>query len=238
MIDLCECCLHDAHERAAALGRSIVTLAYAQSLDGCLTVERGRPTALSGPEALRLTHALRAAHQGILAGAGTITADNPQLTVRLVEGANPRPVILDTHLRIPEDAALLSRNFDRPLILCSLEAADSERAGQLRQAGLEVVGCALDEEACLDLAAVLRATWQAGIDTLMIEGGAQVITHVLQAGLYDQAVITICPVWLGGLASVEGPASQGGTFPALTEVVYEPCGADVLVLGKAGRARL
>jgi riboflavin-specific deaminase-like protein len=216
----------------------MVTLAYAQSLDGCLTIERGRPTALSGPEALRLTHALRAAHQGIVAGVGTIAADNPQLTVRLVEGRNPRPVILDTHLRIPEGSVLLARDFDRPLILCGEAAADSQRAGLLRKAGLRVLPCPLDEHNELDLAAAFRLTWQEGIDTLMVEGGARVITSLLRAGLYDQAIITISPVWLGGLASVEGGVGTNGAFPALADLVYEPCGQDLVVWGKAAKVSL
>src|SRR5512142_1687762 len=97
-------------QRAAELGRPLVTLSYAQSLDGCLTVERGRPTPLSGREALRLTHRLRAAHQGILVGVGTVLADDPQLNVRLVEGRSPRPLVLDTNLRLPLEAGLLQRS--------------------------------------------------------------------------------------------------------------------------------
>ena len=64
-------------------GRPLVGLCYAQSLDGCLTVRRGQPTALSGAQTKRLTHQLRAAHDAILVGSGTVLADQPQLTVRL-----------------------------------------------------------------------------------------------------------------------------------------------------------
>ena len=68
-------------------GLPAVTLTYAQSLDGSLASAPGVPTAISGAESLRMTHALRAAHDAILVGVGTILADNPSLTVRLCDGA-------------------------------------------------------------------------------------------------------------------------------------------------------
>ncbi|MEZ4718129.1 MAG: GTP cyclohydrolase II [Caldilineaceae bacterium] len=83
--------------------RPFVTLSYAQSLDGSIAANRA-PTRLSGPAAMAMTHALRAAHDAILVGIGTVLADNPRLTVRLVDGASPRPVVLDSKLRMPPDA--------------------------------------------------------------------------------------------------------------------------------------
>ncbi|HSO26630.1 MAG TPA: dihydrofolate reductase family protein, partial [Anaerolineales bacterium] len=79
-------------------GRPLVTLSYAQSLDGCLTDRRGQPFAISGAGAVDVTHALRAAHHAVLIGAGTALADTPQLNVRRVAGAQPHVVILDTRL--------------------------------------------------------------------------------------------------------------------------------------------
>ncbi|HRE30133.1 MAG TPA: dihydrofolate reductase family protein, partial [Anaerolineales bacterium] len=76
-------------------------VSYAQSLDGCLAAAVGAPLALSGPEALRFTHQLRATHAAILVGIGTVLADDPQLTVRLVDGVHPQPVVLDSQLRLP-----------------------------------------------------------------------------------------------------------------------------------------
>ena len=87
--------------------RPSVTLTYAQSLDGSITTQRGKPTAISGKESLLLTHQLRATHDAILVGIGTILADNPRLNVRLAVGPHPQPVILDSQLRFPLDAKLL-----------------------------------------------------------------------------------------------------------------------------------
>ena len=95
----------------------------------------GRPLALSGPASLALTHRLRAAHDAILVGIGTVLADDPKLTVRLVPGAQPQPVVLDTHLRCPANAALLRHPTHRPWLLCS-PGADPAREAVLSTAGV------------------------------------------------------------------------------------------------------
>ena len=95
-------------------GRPFVTLSYAQSLDGSIAARRGATTPISGPDALRLTHQLRAHHDAILVGIGTVLADDPQLTVRLVAGPNPQPVIVDSRLRLPLTARLLSDGAPPP----------------------------------------------------------------------------------------------------------------------------
>src|SRR6185295_16924415 len=83
--------LADVRGAARPRGRPFVTLAYAQSLDGSITIARGQRYKLSGPEAMRFTHALRAAHDAILVGVGTVLADDPELDVRLIDGPNPQP---------------------------------------------------------------------------------------------------------------------------------------------------
>ena len=75
-------------------GRPIVTLSFAQSLDGAIALRRGSRLALSCPESMVLTHRLRATHDAVLVVIGTVLADNPRRTVRLVEGKNPLPVVL------------------------------------------------------------------------------------------------------------------------------------------------
>src|SRR5262249_24805677 len=79
-----------AAEHHRYTGRPLVTLSYAQSVDGSIAARPGQPLALSGAQSMTLTHQLRAAHDAILVGIGTVLADNPRLTVRLVEGKNPQ----------------------------------------------------------------------------------------------------------------------------------------------------
>ncbi len=100
--------LQSARRNRAFRGqRPFVTLTYAQSLDGSIAGEGNRPLSLSCESALALTHELRAAHDAILVGIGTVLADNPRLNVRLVNGEDPRPIVVDSRLRIPRNVNLL-----------------------------------------------------------------------------------------------------------------------------------
>ena len=85
--------IQQAEEELKDQDRPLVTLTYAQSLDGSIALERGRPLTLSSHASMKFTHRLRAIHDGILIGIGTVQSDDPQLTVRLVEGKNPQPII-------------------------------------------------------------------------------------------------------------------------------------------------
>ena len=82
--------------------RPFVTLSYAQSLDGSIATAAGQPLRISSPQSMIMTHALRAAHDAILVGINTVLADDPSLTVRLDEGNNPQPIVLDSQLRMPQ----------------------------------------------------------------------------------------------------------------------------------------
>src|SRR5205823_12555295 len=101
-----------AAEQHRHSSRPFVTLSYAQSVDGSIAARPGQPLALSGALSMTLTHQLRAAHDAILVGIGTVLADNPRLSVRLVEGKDPQPIVADSRLRLPLSANLL---YQHPL---------------------------------------------------------------------------------------------------------------------------
>ncbi len=229
--------LEDAPEYHQRTGRPLVTLAYAQTLDGCLTLHAGQPTALSGPKSAELTHRLRAAHQGILVGIGTVLADDPQLNVRLVEGKNPQPVILDTYLRIPATCRLMQRDHQLPWILTGHQA-DSARAEQLEKMGAKIIRVEASGGQ-IDLAQVLAMLANLGLETLMVEGGAGVITSFLTNQLINHAVVTVIPVWSGGfhLTGTE-LISQKRKFPVLLEPAFEPLGDDLVIWGKLGEKNI
>lgn len=192
-------------------GRPTVTLSYAQSLDGCITVRRGEPLALSGSKAMQITHQLRAVHTGILAGIGTILADDPQLNVRLVDGPDPQPIILDSTLRTPAHLKLFEENRKTPFVFTT-RRANLDRKLTLERAGARVVIVPEDEQDQVDITQVLTYLYQRGIKQVMVEGGAQVITSFLKHQLVDHIVLTIAPVFVGGLGAVERnlwPARHG-----------------------------
>jgi 3,4-dihydroxy 2-butanone 4-phosphate synthase/GTP cyclohydrolase II len=108
------------------LDRPRVTLTYAQSLDGSIAARSGRPLPLSGTESRHYTHQLRAAHDAILVGIGTVLNDDPRLNVRLASGAAPRPIVLDSELRCPIDARCLEVSR-RPIVITTDRAAADRR---------------------------------------------------------------------------------------------------------------
>lgn len=223
--------LSEAAAHRQRLGRPFVTLSYAQSLDGSIAARPGRPLALSGSKSMALTHGLRAAHDGILVGIGTLLADNPRLNVRLVEGIDPQPVVVDSRLRFPPYANLL-RNCRVPWIATS-EDADPERQTALERTGARVVRLPAAANGWVDLGALLGRLGEMGLNSLMVEGGAQIITSFLAARLVDQVVLTIAPVLVGGLRVMDylGHA-QINCFPRLRRVSYQRLGEDLVLRGE------
>jgi 3,4-dihydroxy 2-butanone 4-phosphate synthase/GTP cyclohydrolase II len=215
----------------------LVGICYAQSLDGSLTDRPGRGLALSGPEAQHLTHRLRSLHQGILVGMGTILADDPQLTVRLVEGPNPQPVILDSRLRTPLTARLFhpERTAPRPWI-ATTEPVDAERKQALEAAGARILTIPAAARGGVQLAALLDCLGAMGLDSLMVEGGVRVISNFLAEDLANFAVITISPCFVGGINLLApGALTQRSTradFPRLRQTGGERLGEDWVIWGK------
>ncbi len=177
------------------LKRPFVTLSFAQSLDGAITAKRGQPTPLSGAKAMKFTHQLRAAHDGILIGIGTMLADNPSLTVRLVNGRSPQPIVLDSHLRTP-----IQYKVQNPWIITT-QQADSTREQALTATGATICRGATNKNGRIDLDALLTLLHQKGIHSLMVEGGAEIITSFLTEQQSNRLIVTIAPTFLGGLHS-------------------------------------
>jgi len=218
-------------ERAAAFraarGRPFVLLTYAQSVDGSIAGPRRERIRLSGPEAMGLTHRLRALCETILVGIGTVLADDPRLGVKPPATSGPRPIVLDTHLRIPRRARLLQRDDARPLLAHGPHAPPGRRRA-LEAAGAEPVCCPLDPHGRVDAAWLLERLGRAAVNSVMVEGGARVITHFLRHRLADALMITICPRLLGGLPALDGARAAGGLAIDFPSWGFERVGTDVV----------
>ncbi len=204
--------------------RPAVTLSYAQSLDGCLTMRRGEPLALSGEASRRLTHQLRAEHDALLVGVGTIVADNPALTVRYASGPHPQPVVLDSQLRCPPTAQVVARGA----WLIAGPTADLERQAQLEAAGAMVLRVPTRPDGWISLPEAFQLLAQRGVRSLMVEGGAHVLTSCLADQVVDRVVITIAPVYVGGLHAVE----KRLPLPRLRQVHAWQLGEDTIIAGE------
>jgi 5-amino-6-(5-phosphoribosylamino)uracil reductase len=185
------------------IGMSVqVTVSYAQSLDGRIATGSGDSRYISGNASLRLAHKLRRENQAILVGINTVLRDDPRLTCRLVRGRSPMRLVLDSSLRLPPDSKLAASAITQPTrVFCAPQALESrERA--LAALGVKVARVPAGP-AGLDLRAVLRLLEMEGCRRLLVEGGGQVITAFLRAGLVDRLVITTAPLLIGaGIAAI------------------------------------
>ncbi len=230
----------NAAEQRERIGRPLVTLSYAQSIDGSISARRGQRLALSCQESLVLSHRLRALHDGLLVGIGTILADDPCLSVRLVEGKNPRAIILDSHLRIPLNAKSL-KNSLRPWIFTTINA-DRKKLQSLEERDIRVFTMPPSESGPIDLQATLQRLAAEGISSLLVEGGARVITSFIFERLIDQFVIYIAPIFVGGLHAVERlvlaevrEKTYVGHFPTVRLKGYDKLGSDLVIWGDFAR---
>jgi GTP cyclohydrolase II len=214
-------------------GRPKITLSYAQSLDGSIALSRGIPYALSSFDSRVLTHQLRAAHDAILVGINTVVADDPCLTVRLSEGQSPIPIVLDSRLRLPLNSNLLKNKV--PPLIATTTAASKEQQGRIEKCGAKVISTVPDARGWVDLNCLLARLSDLGINNVMVEGGARVITSFLSQRLVDWIVITIAPTFIGGLHALENPlisadgkgSNQGG-LPEFKNSGYEQVGKDIV----------
>jgi 3,4-dihydroxy 2-butanone 4-phosphate synthase/GTP cyclohydrolase II len=235
-VDLFADLRHKATTHYARTGRPLVTVSYAQSLDGCLTAQPGQPLAISSAASLAWTHSLRAAHDAILVGIGTVLADDPGLTVRFAEGTNPQPVIVDSHLRLPTTAQVLQHHA--VAWIAATVDADPHRRQILEAAGAQVLTLPQTSTNQVDLGALLDHLGQQGICSVMVEGGSEILTSFWHEGLVQLAVVTIAPLLLGGLPSVRTPLyalnGQGLHFPRLRRIQTFNAGDDIILWGEAG----
>ncbi|MCU1620794.1 MAG: riboflavin-specific deaminase-like protein [Modestobacter sp.] len=182
--------------------RPAVVLKYAQTMDGRIATHTGDAKWISGEPERRVAHAMRAGCDAVLVGARTLLQDDPQLTVRMVPGASPLRVVLDSTLRTPLTAKVLSEDA-ATLLLCRPDA-DPARRHALAATGVMV----RDVEGGpggLRIPEVLGLLRTLGITSVLVEGGGRVITSILRAGAVDRVVVSVSPTIIGAGVDAVGP---------------------------------
>jgi 5-amino-6-(5-phosphoribosylamino)uracil reductase/diaminohydroxyphosphoribosylaminopyrimidine deaminase/5-amino-6-(5-phosphoribosylamino)uracil reductase len=214
--------------------RPVVTLSYAQTLDGRLATSTGSSQWISGPESLRFSHELRAKHDAIMVGVGTVCKDDPRLTVRLVAGQNPLRIVVDSTLRTPLTAAVLAEGAAPGTVLAVTNFAPAAKRGKVHALGATVLCLPTNAGGRVDLVALLAALHQWGVGSVLVEGGAQMITALLQARLVDRLVVCVAPKILG--AGIEAVGDLGIRELArsliVTDTSVTPYGADLVLDGR------
>lgn len=212
--------------------RPFVIAKTAMTLDGKLAAYNGHSKWVTGEEARQKVHYLRNEVDGILVGIGTVLADDPQLTTRIPEGGkNPVRIILDSRLRTPLEAQITDCREAQTWIF-AMEGADEEKKALLREKGVQVFSAPYDENG-LDLCYVLQTLYEKGITDILLEGGSEVNTAFLRAGLIDKFLIYVAPKILGGrhsLTPFTGPDVESMDEAVKVEfAAFEKIGDDLLI---------
>ncbi len=190
-------------------GLPLVTLKLAQTLDGKIATITGDSKWISGPSSLRFTHRLRSFHHAVLVGVNTIIRDDPRLTVRLVEGRNPRRIIVDSKLRILLECNVLKGKSAPSTIIATTSLSDQRKANRIRSAGVEVWCIRKDRSNHVDLQHLLRELGKTNIRSILVEGGSRVLTSFLRRRLADYILVIIAAKIVGkGINSVRPTASR------------------------------
>lgn len=174
--------------------RPYVVLKYAQSLDGRIATSTGDSRWISGESERVASHALRAACDAVMVGVGTVVRDDCRLTVRMVPGPSPVRVVLDSTLRIPLTAAILDPEAATVILTTERSSPIRRQALVARHVAVRVTESGADG---VDLPSALRVLRSMGIRSLLVEGGAGLITSVLSAGVVDRVIVGVAPRILG-----------------------------------------
>lgn len=194
-----------------------------QSLDGRIATSSGHSTYVTGEANLVHMHRLRALADAVLVGAGTIASDDPQLTVRLVEGPSPLRVVIDTRRKLSPHFRLFQEG-PPTLVLCRKDRQDGATIGRATLLGLP-------GEPNGDLAPATILAWlrRHGVRRLFIEGGGITVSRFLSAACLDRLQLCIAPVVIGsGREALRLPAVATMDEALRLEPVMMPMGSDWL----------
>lgn len=181
------------------LGRPMVTLKLASTLDGRIATDAGESKWITGPPARRLAHAMRGRHDAVMVGVGTILADNPDLTCR-IPGYRPTPnvrIVADSHLRTPLTSRLMSTAADIPTWFLLREGTNLAREDAFISIGAKLIKIP-GSAAGVDLKAAMTALNSAGLTRILVEGGGQLAAALLRANLVDRIAWFHAPAIVGG----------------------------------------
>ncbi len=184
-------------------GIPYVTVKYAQTLDGRIATKTGDSQWISSEASRKYVHFLRSTNDGIMVGAGTVIADNPQLTVRHVKGMNPLRIIVDSKLRIPINSSVLTDGNPHQTIIATTSNTPARKITAIKKLGVEVLVVRKERNGKVSFSSLLKELGKREIMSVLVEGGSGMITALLKVNLVDKMIIPISPRILGkGLEAI------------------------------------
>lgn len=222
-------------------GTPYVAMKYAMTMDGKIACYTGDSKWVTGEESRAHVQTLRNHYKGIMAGIGTVLADDPMLNCRIEGGRDPIRIIADSHLRIPMDSQLVRTAGQQPLIVACLPDADEEKAAQLKEKGIEVLripgvttaDITEEQKEVISLPVLMKELGARKIDGILLEGGGQLNESALQAGIVDRIYCYIAPKIFGGAQAKTPVEGQGLTRAAdawqFDRIGMQEFGQDILL---------
>jgi diaminohydroxyphosphoribosylaminopyrimidine deaminase / 5-amino-6-(5-phosphoribosylamino)uracil reductase len=180
--------------------RPLVTLKLAMTLDGRIATRTGESRWITGEAARARAHLLRAQHDAVIVGSGTVLADDPLLNVRLpgLERRSPLRVVLDGRMRLPLTSALVVGAGQTPTWLITLEGGERLRRHAYLDCGVTVLELPASADESLDLKRVMRHLADKGLTRVLVEGGARLAAALLRERLVDRLAIFRASSIIGG----------------------------------------
>lgn len=216
-------------------GRPYVIMKYAMTLDGKIATRTGASRWITGEAARQRVHRDRHRYSAIMAGVGTVLADDPLLTCRMEGGKDPVRIVCDTHLRTPPESRIVRTARTVPTILATA-CADADRRSLYEAAGCRV-WVLPERQGHVDLAALMERLGADGIDSVLLEGGGTLNWAALDSGVVQWVQAYVAPKLFGGAGARSPVEGLGVEMPAQALRLRNPSvtqlGEDYLIEGEA-----
>ncbi|HAY22425.1 MAG TPA: bifunctional diaminohydroxyphosphoribosylaminopyrimidine deaminase/5-amino-6-(5-phosphoribosylamino)uracil reductase RibD [Desulfobacterales bacterium] len=228
--------LNEAFFKAMTTGQPFVIAKAAASLDGKIATRTNDSQWITGAPARTWVHRLRHQVDAILVGVGTVMADDPQLTTRLPKGQGKDPIrlVLDSRLRLPLNAKVLTQISAAPTWMVCTPSAPSEKITAIQELGAEVIITPAIENR-VELRTLLKILGERRIQSLLVEGGAEVQGAFFDAGLVDKFHLFLAPKFIGGRQAPGILGGLGASRLAEAQLVHDlsirRIGEDILISG-------
>ena len=213
-------------------GKPWISMKAAMTADGHIAAVTGDSKWVTSEQSRHAAHVLRGRHMGIMAGSGTVRADNPMLNCRIEGMKSPIRIIVSSSASLPAGSAILDTAKDYRTIVAHGEEASRENIVLLEKAGVEPMAC-LSENGKVDVSDMVSKLGKAGIDSILLEGGSELNWSFVEKGLADEYYFFIAPKIIGGRTAKTPVGGEG--FPLMRdagELVFESVrkiGDDILI---------
>ncbi|MGL4394625.1 MAG: bifunctional diaminohydroxyphosphoribosylaminopyrimidine deaminase/5-amino-6-(5-phosphoribosylamino)uracil reductase RibD [Brevinema sp.] len=205
----------------------------AMTLDGKIATVSGESKWISSEESRTEVQHLRHAYTAIMVGIGTVLADDPMLTARIPNGRNPIRIVVDTKLRTPIDSQLVQTTYEIPTIIVTANE-NLDQQTLYTSLGVEILQAPLKDHH-IDLNIMMKKLGERGIDSILLEGGGELMFSAMKAGVVDKLRLYLAPKIFGGkapsLVGGEGVSSIQDAFELSSYKIINNASQDIIIEG-------